>query len=87
MTRIVEQIGYRTDDGEMFDTFVDAANHIYGKELREVLKPNSASGVFGVKSLLDHSGDVGRILHEYNTAVAPHVVSLINNGDDRHENT
>lgn len=61
---IKKAVGFVTDDGRMFATLNEASEHSYGRQLRAVIGGN---GVFGVKTILEHSRDVERILRTYNT--------------------
>lgn len=60
---IKKAVGYVTDDGRMFANLNEASDHSYGRQLRAVVGGN---GVFGVKTILEHSRDVERILRTYN---------------------
>jgi len=63
---IKKAMGFQTDDGRIWPTLNEAAGHIYGKRLKEVLKPSGGSGVFGVNAILENSREVEEILAEYN---------------------
>lgn len=62
---IKKAAGYITDDGRMFASLDEAAEHIYGKRLKEALG-RQGSGVFGARTILEHSREIEAILREYN---------------------
>jgi hypothetical protein len=63
---ITQRMGYQTEDGKMFPTLNEACGHTYGTRLKEALRPDGSSGVFGVARILEHSRVVAQVLNEYN---------------------
>ena len=65
MTGIVKASGYLTEDGKMFQTLDEAAEHKYTKDLKAALG-EKASCVFGVRTILAHSEEIEQVLAAYN---------------------
>lgn len=62
---IKKSTGYVTDDGKMFASLNEAAEHSYGKRIKDILGQRG-SGVFGVRTVIEHSREIAAILNEYN---------------------
>lgn len=60
---IKKSTAYITEDGKMFATLNEASDHSYGRQLRDAMGVN---GVFGIKTILEHSRDIEKILRTYN---------------------
>lgn len=63
---IKKATGYVTADGRMFASLDEAAEHSYGKRIKDVIGTRGA-GVFGVRTILEYSREIEAILREYNS--------------------
>lgn len=62
---IKKATGYQTEDGRLFLTLNEAADHAFGKRIKHAIG-SRGSGVFGISTVLEHSREIEAILREYN---------------------
>lgn len=64
---IKKALGYQTEDGRMFASLNEAAEHSFGQRIWETLQTlGKPSSVFDVETILKNSRELETILREYN---------------------